>query len=191
MQSHLKTTIAARPPGRRSQRIVRPRARRRRARCDDRRRASSRGRPRCAWARAWCKSRCRRAVLSFGLSITPELIGLALGKEVGKDLLEAADKADADRHRPGHGPIDRREIATPAARAARETDGDRRRCAEHSRVAEMLAEQFKAASRAYAASGRDVAADQAARCAAKRLRRRWPDRRSRWPRRKHSGRSSC
>src|SRR5580765_1749994 len=36
-----------------------------------------------------------RAILPFALSITPELIGLALGKSAGKDLLAAADQADA------------------------------------------------------------------------------------------------
>src|SRR5687768_11094246 len=37
-----------------------------------------------------------RAILHAALSITPELIGLGLGKAVGKDqLLEAAEAADA------------------------------------------------------------------------------------------------
>src|SRR5437764_15218560 len=37
-----------------------------------------------------------RAILAAALSITPELIGLGLGKAAGKDqLLEAAQKADA------------------------------------------------------------------------------------------------
>ena len=36
-----------------------------------------------------------RSILPFALSITPELIGLALGKAAGKDkLLEAAEEAD-------------------------------------------------------------------------------------------------
>src|SRR5438874_5859153 len=37
-----------------------------------------------------------RAILHAALSITPELIGLGLGKAAGKDeLLDAAEKADA------------------------------------------------------------------------------------------------
>src|SRR3954470_4737753 len=37
-----------------------------------------------------------RGILPYALSITPELIGLALGKAAGKDqLLEAANAADA------------------------------------------------------------------------------------------------
>src|SRR5438067_9774422 len=37
-----------------------------------------------------------RSILPYALSITPELIGLALGKAAGKDqLLEAAESADA------------------------------------------------------------------------------------------------
>ena len=40
-----------------------------------------------------------RSILSAALSITPELIGLGLGKAAGKDqLLEAAEKADAELH---------------------------------------------------------------------------------------------
>ncbi len=44
-----------------------------------------------------------KAILPFGLSITPELIGLPLGKGVGKELLEAAEKADAVVIGPGMG----------------------------------------------------------------------------------------
>ena len=45
-----------------------------------------------------------RAILSAALSITPELIGLGLGKAAGKDpLLEAAQKADAVVVGPGLG----------------------------------------------------------------------------------------
>lgn len=45
-----------------------------------------------------------RAILSAALSITPELIGLGLGKAAGKDqLLEAAQKADAVVIGPGLG----------------------------------------------------------------------------------------
>ena len=45
-----------------------------------------------------------RAILSAALSITPELIGLGLGKAVGKDQLrEAAEKADAVVIGPGLG----------------------------------------------------------------------------------------
>src|SRR6185312_2017483 len=44
-----------------------------------------------------------KAVLPFALSITPELIGLSLGKGVGKDLLEAAGKADVIVIGPGMG----------------------------------------------------------------------------------------
>src|SRR5437899_2859485 len=37
-----------------------------------------------------------RSILPYALSITPELIGIGLGKAAGKDLLlEAAEKADA------------------------------------------------------------------------------------------------
>src|SRR5437588_6769729 len=37
-----------------------------------------------------------RSILTAALSVTPELIGLGLGKAAGKDqLLEAAEKADA------------------------------------------------------------------------------------------------
>ena len=45
-----------------------------------------------------------RSILSTALSITPELIGLALGKAAGKDqLLEAGEKADAIAIGPGLG----------------------------------------------------------------------------------------
>jgi len=45
-----------------------------------------------------------RPILAAALSITPELIGIALGKSVGKDeLLEAAEKADAIVIGPGMG----------------------------------------------------------------------------------------
>src|SRR3954469_21185576 len=45
-----------------------------------------------------------RAILHAALSITPELIGLALGKAAGKDqLLAAAEKADAVVIGPGLG----------------------------------------------------------------------------------------
>src|SRR5438874_8953845 len=45
-----------------------------------------------------------RSILSTCLSITPELIGLGLGKAAGKDqLLEAAEKADAVVIGPGLG----------------------------------------------------------------------------------------
>src|SRR3954454_5996715 len=45
-----------------------------------------------------------RAILPYALSITPELIGLALGKAAGKDqLLESAEKADAIVIGPGLG----------------------------------------------------------------------------------------
>src|SRR6185437_14813661 len=44
-----------------------------------------------------------KAILPFGLSITPELIGLPLGKGVGKELLEAAEKADVVVIGPGMG----------------------------------------------------------------------------------------
>src|SRR5437868_2837199 len=44
-----------------------------------------------------------RAILHAALSITPELIGLSLGKGVGKDLLESADAADAIILGPGLG----------------------------------------------------------------------------------------
>src|SRR5512142_2026487 len=45
-----------------------------------------------------------RSILSAALSITPELIGLGLGKASGKDqLLEAAEKADAVVIGPGLG----------------------------------------------------------------------------------------
>jgi NAD(P)H-hydrate epimerase len=45
-----------------------------------------------------------RSILSTALSITPELIGLALGKAAGKDqLLEAGEKADAIVIGPGLG----------------------------------------------------------------------------------------
>ena len=45
-----------------------------------------------------------RAILPYALSITPELIGVALGKAGGKDrLLEAADSADAIVIGPGLG----------------------------------------------------------------------------------------
>jgi NAD(P)H-hydrate epimerase len=45
-----------------------------------------------------------RAILHAALSITPELIGLGLGKSVGKDeLLKAAEKADAVITGPGLG----------------------------------------------------------------------------------------
>ena len=45
-----------------------------------------------------------RAILPYALSITPELIGLALGKAAGKDaLLEAAEDADAVVIGPGLG----------------------------------------------------------------------------------------
>jgi hydroxyethylthiazole kinase-like uncharacterized protein yjeF len=45
-----------------------------------------------------------RSILPFALSITPELIGLALGKAAGKDkLLEAAEEADAVAIGPGLG----------------------------------------------------------------------------------------
>jgi NAD(P)H-hydrate epimerase len=44
-----------------------------------------------------------RVILPAALSITPELIGLALGKGVGKDLLEAVDSADAIIVGPGLG----------------------------------------------------------------------------------------
>jgi len=51
-----------------------------------------------------------RSILPFALSITPELIGLGLGKSAGKDLLEAADQADAIVIGPGMG-------QTPEARS--------------------------------------------------------------------------
>src|SRR5512133_2557522 len=45
-----------------------------------------------------------RSILPYALSITPELIGLALGKAAGKDqLLEAAEQADAIAIGPGLG----------------------------------------------------------------------------------------
>src|SRR4051812_19874433 len=45
-----------------------------------------------------------RAILPYALSITPELIGLALGKAAGKDqLLDAGEKADAIVIGPGLG----------------------------------------------------------------------------------------
>src|SRR6185503_3979720 len=44
-----------------------------------------------------------RSILSAALSITPELIGLGLGTTVGKDLLDAAEKADAVIVGPGLG----------------------------------------------------------------------------------------
>src|SRR5437764_3211681 len=45
-----------------------------------------------------------RSILSAALSITPELIGLGLGKAMGKDaLLESAEKADAVVIGPGLG----------------------------------------------------------------------------------------
>src|SRR3954471_19188943 len=45
-----------------------------------------------------------RSILPYALSITPELIGLALGKAAGKDaLLEAAEGADAVVIGPGLG----------------------------------------------------------------------------------------
>src|SRR4051794_24573276 len=44
-----------------------------------------------------------RAILPAALSITPELIGVALGKGVGKDLLDAAGAADAIVVGPGLG----------------------------------------------------------------------------------------
>src|SRR3954467_7038852 len=45
-----------------------------------------------------------RAILPYALSITPELIGIALGKAAGKDaLLEAAEQADAIIIGPGLG----------------------------------------------------------------------------------------
>src|SRR5437762_13586487 len=45
-----------------------------------------------------------RSILSVAISITPELIGLGLGKAAGKDqLLEAAEKADAVVIGPGLG----------------------------------------------------------------------------------------
>src|SRR6266498_1704783 len=45
-----------------------------------------------------------RSILPFALSITPELIGVALGKAAGKDqLLEAAEAADAIAIGPGLG----------------------------------------------------------------------------------------
>src|SRR5436305_4911887 len=45
-----------------------------------------------------------RSVLAFCLSITPELIGLGLGKASGKDaLLEAGERADAVVIGPGMG----------------------------------------------------------------------------------------
>jgi NAD(P)H-hydrate epimerase len=45
-----------------------------------------------------------RAILPYALSITPELIGIALGKAAGKDqLLEAAEAADAIVIGPGLG----------------------------------------------------------------------------------------
>src|SRR3954470_23776267 len=51
-----------------------------------------------------------RAILSTALSITPELIGLGLGKAAGKDqLLDAAEKADTVIIGPGLG-------VTPEAR---------------------------------------------------------------------------
>src|SRR4051795_6171371 len=45
-----------------------------------------------------------RSILNYALSITPELIGLGLGKAAGKDqLLDAGEKADAVGIRPGWG----------------------------------------------------------------------------------------
>src|SRR5437660_11544215 len=45
-----------------------------------------------------------RAILPYALSITPELIGLALGKAAEKDqLLDAAESADAIAIGPGPG----------------------------------------------------------------------------------------
>lgn len=44
-----------------------------------------------------------RTILPAALSITPELIGLALGRDVGRDLLAAADAADALVIGPGIG----------------------------------------------------------------------------------------
>src|SRR5215218_3599325 len=45
-----------------------------------------------------------RSILPYALSITPELIGLSLGKAAGKDqLLDAAEKADAVIIGPGLG----------------------------------------------------------------------------------------
>src|SRR3954469_5012184 len=45
-----------------------------------------------------------RSILPYALSITPELIGIALGKAAGKDqLLEAAEAADAIVIGPGLG----------------------------------------------------------------------------------------
>ena len=44
-----------------------------------------------------------RSILPFALSITPELIGLGLGRSVGKDLLDAANSADVLAVGPGMG----------------------------------------------------------------------------------------
>jgi NAD(P)H-hydrate epimerase len=44
-----------------------------------------------------------RAILHSALGVTPELIGIPLGKGVGKDLLDAADSADALIVGPGLG----------------------------------------------------------------------------------------
>jgi NAD(P)H-hydrate epimerase len=44
-----------------------------------------------------------RAILPFALSITPELIGLALDNTASRDLLQAADRADAIVIGPGMG----------------------------------------------------------------------------------------
>src|SRR5437870_6144692 len=62
-----------------------------------------------------------RAILHAALSITPELIGLGLGKAAGKDeLLDAAEKADAVVIGPGLGQSP--EAATRLTRLVRLTD---------------------------------------------------------------------
>ena len=63
-----------------------------------------RAHPRRAWDRAWCRSPVLGSICSRPrLSITPELIGLALGKTIAKDFLEAIDSADAIVVGPGMG----------------------------------------------------------------------------------------
>src|SRR5689334_3478779 len=44
-----------------------------------------------------------RAILPQAMSITPELIGLSLGRSVGKNLLDAGEKADVIVIGPGLG----------------------------------------------------------------------------------------
>jgi NAD(P)H-hydrate repair Nnr-like enzyme with NAD(P)H-hydrate dehydratase domain len=95
-----------------------------------------------------------RAILPYALSITPELIGIALGKAAGKDqLLVAAGGGGCDRHRAGIGQDAGGNGASDATRAAGQAHGRRCGWTQPARQAEAVAFVLQSPRGAHAASG--------------------------------------